>query len=127
MEEATRAAWEQHLQNSHSPTWLQKQHPNPHLLLLGKLSQTDWAGGVGRCCPKLPPLRRRDLTDMKSGRCQKNGKTWMASAGMGSSVTSWAKALSRSFNMAVTGCHRLPQAAIDCHRMSQTDTDQNRL
>ena len=87
MEEATRAAWDHHLKNIggwwcfwldgthiwsetvprsstcqtsiHSSTWLSKQHPNPHLLLLAKLIQADWARGVGRRCPGLPPLKRK--------------------------------------------------------------------
>ena len=41
-------------------TWLPKQHSNRHLLILVKLSQADWARGVGRRRPCLPLLKRFD-------------------------------------------------------------------
>ena len=100
MEEATRAAWEHHLQNIHSLFHLAS---NPHLLLLGKLIQADWARGVGRRLPKLPSLRRRNLTEENvrklemSTNWKVSEKTWMAAAGMGISVIIRAKRLSRAF------------------------------
>ena len=98
MEEATRAAWEHHLQNTHSLFHLAS---NPHLLLLGKLIQADWARGVGRRLPKLPSLRRRNFTEENvrklemSTNWKVSEKTWMAAAGIGRSVISWANPLSK--------------------------------
>ena len=98
MEEATRAAWEHHLQNIHPLFHLAS---NPHLLLLGKLIQADWARGVRRRLPELPSLRRRDLTEENvrklemSTNWKVSEKTWMAAAGIGRSVISWANPLSK--------------------------------
>ena len=82
-------------------TWLPKQHSNRHLLILVKLSQADWARGVGRRLPKLPSLRRRNLTEENvrklemSTNWKVSEKTWMAAAGIGRSVISWANPLSK--------------------------------
>ena len=100
MEEATRAAWEHHLQNIHSLFHLAS---NPHLLLLGKLIQADWARGVGRRLPKLPSLRRRNLTEENvrklemSTNWKVSEKTWMAAAGIDRLVISWANLLTKFF------------------------------
>ena len=91
MEGATRAAWEEHLQNTHSGGHLASKAASQSSPAPAGKTHPDRLGKRSRAMLSLSPSSEEERFDTNVKRCQKSRKTCMASGGIGSSVISFKR------------------------------------